>query len=298
MTSQPLEQESSAREAVDSTPQAATNGEALCEPDVRYVSIAGGTAALYTARCPGKATPNEDALLALPFGERSAVLAVADGLGGVRAGERASALVVEALETTLKSLAPSDSLASGEPLTGNGAQLRTAILDAIETANRRVREMALGAASTLAAVEIHEGTVLWYHVGDSTILVTGQRGRVKTQTIPHSPVGYAVESGLLDADAALHHDDRHLVSNVIGSADMRIEIGSAVRLKARDTVLLASDGLSDNLLPAEIVDLCRTGSLPTAVERLTALARQRMNAAEPGHPSKPDDLSVILFRMG
>ena len=114
-----------------------------------------------------------------------------------------------------------------------------------------------GAASTLAIVEVQDGTARPYHVGDSAILITGQRGRVKVQTVPHSPVGYAVESGMLDAAEAMHHEERHVVSNVVGSDDMRIEIGSALSLSPRDTILLASDGLSDNLLAEEIIDFAR-----------------------------------------
>ncbi|MGI9590762.1 MAG: PP2C family protein-serine/threonine phosphatase, partial [Myxococcota bacterium] len=79
------------------------------------------------------------------------------------------------------------------------------------------------------------------------ILLIGQRGRVKLQTVDHSPVGFAVEAGLLDADAALHHEDRHIISNFVGGADLRIEMGSGLHLAERDTLCLASDGLADNL---------------------------------------------------
>jgi hypothetical protein len=45
-------------------------------------------ASVYTARCPGKESPNEDAALIVPCDGDSAVVAVADGLGGVRGGAR------------------------------------------------------------------------------------------------------------------------------------------------------------------------------------------------------------------
>ena len=173
----------------------------------------------------------------------------------------------------------------------------TAILDGIEGANDVVRRLGTGAATTLVLVEIRDRVIRPYHVGDSAILLVGQRGKLKFQTIAHSPIGYAVEAGLIDEKDAIHHDQRHMISNVIGSPEMRIEIGPAIPLAARDTLVLASDGLLDNLLPAEIVEIVRTGPLDKAVNQLVAVATGRMNAAGgSSDPSKPDDLTVIAFR--
>jgi len=133
-------------------------------------------------------------------------------------------------------------------------------------------------------------------VGDSAILVVGQRGKLKLQTLSHSPVGYAVESGLLDADEALHHEERHIVSNMVGAPDMRIEVGSALALAPRDTVLLATDGLMDNLGLAEIVEIVRRGPLERAARRLAELCDERMRRPLEGQPSKPDDVTFVLFR--
>ena len=94
----------------------------------------------------------------------------------------------------------------------------------------------------------------------------------------------------------VHHADRHLVSNFLGMADMRIDVGAEVELRPRDTILLASDGLMDNVHVDEIIERIRKGPLETAVDRVTALARHRMTAESTAQPSKPDDLSLILFR--
>ncbi|MHC4091793.1 MAG: PP2C family protein-serine/threonine phosphatase, partial [Planctomycetota bacterium] len=174
--------------------------------------------------------------------------------------------------------------------------LRSAILDGFERANERVVELGGGAATTLAAVEIDAATIRPYHVGDSMILAVGQRGKVKLHTVSHSPVGYAVEAGLLDAREAIHHEDRHVVSNIVGSAEMRIEVGRTLKLRPRDTVLVASDGLFDNLHLEEIVECIRKGPLQKAAERLAAAGRKRMEQAQEGHPSQPDDLTFVLYR--
>ncbi len=169
-------------------------------------------------------------------------------------------------------------------------------MEGIEAANEQVMGLGIGAATTLVVLEVDGDVVRPFHVGDSMILVVGQRGKILHQTVPHSPVGYAIEAGLIDEQEAIHHEDRHVVSNVVGTANMRIEVGSTFRLKAYDTVLLASDGIFDNLHVSEIVDLIRTGPLDTAAKRLAAAAQIRMLQPKAGHPSKPDDTTFLLFR--
>ena len=112
----------------------------------------------------------------------------------------------------------------------------------------------------------------------------------------HSPTGIAVEAGFLDEREALHHEERHLVSNFIGTNDMRIDVGAAIELRPKDTVLVASDGLTDNIHIHEINDLMRTGPLEQSLDAIVNLAVRRMTVDSKRQPSKPDDLSVILFR--
>jgi serine/threonine protein phosphatase PrpC len=257
--------------------------------DVASFDFAGGTAAVFTTRSPGKLTPNEDVAALLPTSTAAGVLAVADGLGGHVGGERASRLAVETIQGQLLEAAasPAETEADG---------LRGTILDGIEAANRAVRELGTGAATTLALIEVQGRTIRSYHVGDSVILLTGQRGKLKLQTIAHSPIGYAVEAGLMNEEDAIHHADRHVISNVIGSEQMRIEIGPSIEMAQRDTLVLASDGLVDNLLPSEVVEFVRSGPLDEAVGAMVAEARRRMTAADGQGPSKPDDLTVIAYR--
>ncbi len=257
--------------------------------EVAAFDFLSGSVAVFTTRSPQKETSNEDVAALWPVGPTSGVLAVADGLGGHAGGERASRLAAEAIQKSLQTAANLDT-------GGELADLRAAILDGIEAANQSVRELGTGAATTLALVEIHDRTIRPYHVGDSAILVTGQRGRVKLQTIPHSPIGYAVEAGLMKEEDAIHHEERHVISNVIGSDQMRIEIGPPLQMAPRDTLILASDGLFDNLLPNEIVNKVRSGPLDEAIGELVDVAQQRMANQDGKTPCKPDDLTVIAFR--
>jgi serine/threonine protein phosphatase PrpC len=238
-----------------------------------------------SVRAPDKETPNEDAAAVIQVGADSLVLAVADGVGGTPAGREASNAAVQTLSRVLKSVRSDEQ------------QLKPAILDAVEAANKAVLGLARGAATTLVVAQLTAASLRSYHVGDSELLAVGQRGRIKQRVVPHSPTGFAVEAGLLDEHEAVQHDQRHVLFNVIGSQDMRVEIGPALQLAARDTVLLASDGLFDNLFIDEIVDSIRVGPLASAADRLVERVRARMNGeGAADQPCKPDDLTVVLFR--
>jgi len=247
-------------------------------------SVGGGSLVAYSCPAPNKETPNEDAIAAIPYGPDAAVLVVADGAGGLPAGRRASHLAVHSLEESLH-------VAMEETML-----LRTAILNGIEAANQAVLSLANGSATTMTVVTIEGLLARTYQVGDSKAMVVGQHGKIKLQTMAHSPTGFAVEAGFLDRKDALHHEERHLVSNFIGTSDMRIDMGTEVELKPRDTVLLASDGLTDNLHAHEITEIIRKGPLNDALESISSLARRRMSVESKHQPSKPDDLSVMLFR--
>ena len=246
--------------------------------------FAGGSCCLYSRSYPGNDGLNEDAvgLLALPGGD--AVLAVADGAGGQPAGEKASAAALEALQQSL------------QVNLGGGRDVRDAILSGFEAANRSVLELGVGAGTTLTVVAIMDRALRAYHVGDSEALMVGQRGKVKLHTMSHSPVGYAFAAGMLTARQAIHHEDRHLVSNLLGSEDMHIQVGSVQRMAVLDTLLLGSDGLFDNLHLHEITECVRRGPLLAAGTRLGELTLKRMAAPDTGAPSKPDDLTFILYR--
>lgn len=245
--------------------------------------VCSGKAAVFSRRSPDKTSFNEDTAAIIRLGGDSAILMVADGVGGLPAGAQASYLVIDIIHKAVKA-AYNDQL-----------DLRHAILSAVEKANERIINTANGSATTLAIAEIHKDWVRTYHVGDSMIMITGQRGRLKMETISHSPVGYAVEAGVLSQEEAIAHDERHIVSNVVGSQNMHISMGIPTTLAARDTLLIASDGLFDNIHQNEIIETIRKGDLEKCSDTLSAAAVKRMEDGVP--PCKPDDLTFILFRL-
>lgn len=241
-----------------------------------------GSFSVFSHRSPDKETLNEDSLAIIPVSDEHLVCIVADGLGGQPKGDQASSLTVKMLsKKLLKSRMSAD-------------EVMQTILNCLEQANQKLVDMSSASATTVAIAEIYNQSVRSYHIGDSAVLITGQRGRIKMETISHSPVGYAVESGLIDESESLHHDERHYVSNVIGTKDMHISISSPVNLQKYDTLLLASDGLFDNLHKSEITEVIRKGPLDKCGKILKDKVYERMT--DPVNTWKPDDLSFILFR--
>jgi serine/threonine protein phosphatase PrpC len=245
----------------------------------RFVS---GEAAVFSIQAPTKnAGENEDACALIQLAGESGLLVLADGVGGHRGGQDASALAIESM-AKISRLDQVDC-----------TNLREPVLNAIEQCNATLLSEGLGAATTLLVVEIQGNAVRPYYIGDSTILVTGQRGKVKFQSILQSPTGYALEAGFMEEEEVRTDENRHYVSNIVGTSDLHMTVGSWLTLAPKDTVLLCSDGLTDNIYIDTIVDTIRAGSLTDAANKLQALCGQKMRE-ENGHA---DDLSFMLFRI-
>ncbi|MEZ6088925.1 MAG: protein phosphatase 2C domain-containing protein [Pirellulaceae bacterium] len=245
-----------------------------------------GEVAVFSNRSPAKLSPNEDVAAIMPLGSGDCVLMVADGMGGHSAGEVAARTAVMEMIKAINESRQS------------GMMLRIGIINGFERANSAVQALNNGSGTTLAVVEVSNQEVRPYHAGDSVVLVVGSRGKIKMETTSHSPVGFGVAAGLLNASEAMEHAERHVILNAIGSPSMRIEIGSPIRLAARDTVLIASDGLTDNVTLGEAIQIARKGMLVDCADDLAHLAAQRMASPGQGQPSKPDDLTVLLYRNG
>lgn len=250
----------------------------------QHCDFLDGQVVAYTHRAPRKETVNEDALALIPVNESSGIMVVCDGVGGLPAGQLAARTVIESLQHHLAAIH------------GDQMRLRDAILDALDEANRTILSQGNGNATTTVIAEVRGCKLRCYHVGDSAALLCGQRGRLKYQSIVHSPVGYGIESGLLDEQAALSSEDRNIVSNVVGARDMRIEIGPVITISPRDTLLLGSDGLFDNFYSEELIDHIRCGELQHQASGLLEVCQQRMHSDQPH--SHADDLTFVMFRRG
>ena len=250
-----------------------------------FVPLGQADVAVYSRTSPDKETPNEDCAAVVPIGKNRAVLAVADGAGGYRSGAKASKIAVETLLHILSKRQNDE------------VDLRPLIIDAFEVANSQISALGIGAATTFTVAEVNQNTVRPYHVGDSFLMVTGGKGKIKHCSTAHSPVGYAVAAGYIDRKEALASEEKHYVSNLLGLDRMHIEIGSPIELAKRDTIIVSSDGLTDNMFVKNIVNQIKSGDVVSSVSELAATCRKNMvSTSKKDRLPHADDLTVLIYR--
>jgi serine/threonine protein phosphatase PrpC len=240
-------------------------------------------------KSPYRDDENEDSGIIKVIGEHI-VMAVADGAGGHPAGQKASKLTLESLLKNLNGIK--------DPQKASAEDLRNAIINGFEEANLALIAEGTGLATTLVVCHIYRGNCRMFHTGDSEALIISGAGNLKYKTPPHSPVGHAVEAGLITQLESLQHPERNIVSHFIGRSDLKIEIGAIVPLAARDTVIVSSDGLTDNFSHLELQEYFKS----TQTEDNCQFLIKELNARMKGETSetglgKPDDCTFFVFNF-
>ena len=218
---------------------------------------------------------NEDAYVFEP-----PLFAIADGMGGARAGEVAAGLAAAALKD------------------GRGTVSDEASLEArIAEANRQVwersvadpRTAGMGTTVTVAFVDQPASRVVFGHVGDSRAYRL--RGdELEQVTTDHSLVAELVESGVLTPEEAERHPQRSAITRAVGT-ERAIEADVfSLPGEMGDLFLLCSDGLTDMLSETEIADV-----LVAAERDPEAAARALVDAAN-AHGGE-DNITVVLFEL-
>jgi PPM family protein phosphatase len=248
------------------------------------IELPQGVAMALSCSSPAKTSGNEDCASVISVNKDISLLVVADGLGGCPNGAAASAILVESLKDEILKVK------------NKNADIRETILSCIETANLNLLQKNTGEGTTVAIVEINNDSIRSYHVGDSEIRIIDQWGDTKYQTVSHAPIAYAVESGFIDEDLAIAHEDRHFISNYIGAPEIHVSVSSAISINKQDTLLLGTDGLFDNLFKHEITEIICKKNIEKVARNLKDSASTRMNNWKQGSPSKPDDLTFIVYR--
>jgi serine/threonine protein phosphatase PrpC len=217
---------------------------------------------------------NEDAYVLEP-----PLFAVADGMGGAKAGEVASSLAAAALQES----------------DGDGSSGEARVASLIEEANRRVFRRATedraasGMGTTMTVAIVEEDRVTIGHVGDSRAYLI-REGRLEQLTDDHSLVAELVRSGRLTPEEAEIHPQRAVITRAVGTEpDVDVDTFS-VQGAAGDLFLICSDGLTDMVDEATILE---------AVEQnrgdLKAAAKALVNAANRG--GGEDNITVVFFEL-
>jgi protein phosphatase len=222
---------------------------------------------------------------------RALVLAaVADGMGGYDAGDRASNLTVRQLAADFAPV-----FANATTQLASGAALAAAIDQAIKNANRIVFQQAQaapgckGMGATLAVVVVAGEEVRIGHVGDCRVYHFGAGG-LRQLTRDQTLVARMVELGKLTAAEALTHPQRNEVSHALGRHPELQPVPYEAKLNVGDMLVLASDGLQahvdDKAIAAAAVHCTTAG----------ALAEQLVQLANTGPRSGSDNCSVVVIR--
>jgi PPM family protein phosphatase len=236
------------------------------------VKIGRSTAVTDTGR---RRMRNEDAFVFEP-----PLFAIADGMGGARAGEVAAGIAATVLKDGRRSVSDEDTLEA-----------------VIDEANKRVwqRSMSdpgtsgMGTTVTVAFVDAENERVVFGQVGDSRAYRL--RGETLEQvTTDHSLVAELVRSGVLTPEEAERHPQRSAITRAVGTESAIDADVFSVPAELGDVYLLCSDGLTDMLaaddIAAAILEADRDPV--AAADALVAGANAR---------GGEDNITVVLFEL-
>lgn len=248
---------------------------------------------LATFSTAGRRESNQDRAGAFPTtvgGESAAVLAVADGIGGLDGGEEAASLAIEAVAGLARRDLPRTA--------PRPDAIAAALVRAFEAAGDAIAAWGEAhplrgpAGSTMTCAVVWRRRYVVAHVGDSRCYHVGARGACAV-TEDHTEAARLVRAGRLPAALAAASPLRHRLTNALGWprktwVDVVPGDGSAGELDEDDALLLCSDGVHDVVGEADLAEAALPAGDPAAaVRRLVGLALAR---------GSRDNASAVLAR--
>jgi protein phosphatase len=220
---------------------------------------------------------NEDSLCVSP---EESFFAVADGMGGHRAGEVASKTALQLLKSGLDRR-----LKSGE-------KAEQALVDSIKEANRSLFELAdknpewQGMGTTVTACLKRDGEILIGQVGDSRAYLLRDNG-ISQLTEDHSLVQELVKSGTITEEEAFLHPQRNVLTRAIGIGLVLDVDLYRLSILSGDLLLLCTDGLTRYIRQEELLStVIAAPDLDAAVQALLKKATQSGGA---------DNISIVII---
>lgn len=213
--------------------------------------------------------------------ERGHLFLVADGMGGHAVGELASKIAADTIPHTYHKLGGQSARAAlkSAVLAGNAA------INARGELNRDFTRMGT-TCSTLALCA--EGAII-AHVGDSRVYrVRGER--IEQLTFDHSLQWELLRQGRMSPEEIFRREPRNVITRSLGpSPNVQVDVEGPYPIRAGDSYLLCSDGLSGLVGDEEIGAVVRELSPPDACRLLVDLANLR---------GGPDNITVVVVRVG
>ena len=243
--------------------------------DSLFIDLGGFTLAASTSKCGNKSV-NEDCFLYYFVEPDTIILAVADGVGSTCNAHMASYTALEALLTSLSNTSVDEG----------------SILRGIDAANHAILENVPGSATTLVIAFITADSYRYFSVGDSSSLLMGGFGKIKSKSRGHSAYDFHVESGLELREPSVAENLKTELISYLGSKDYICEVGVKIPMKKRDTVLLGSDGFFENIHDFDPLCFKNRSFMNKDIKQFEYLVEQKMNSTA-GHP---DDSTFIILR--
>jgi serine/threonine protein phosphatase PrpC len=223
--------------------------------------------------------------------ERGHLFLVADGMGGHRAGEQASALAVVAIEqftlNTFKWFFDANGPDAQRVLTQFQAALRQADARILEEAAEHPELRGMGTTVTMAFQLDAQLCVV--HVGDSRAYLYGD-DKLYQLTHDHTLMAEMIRGGALQPEEAAQHRLRHVITNVVGGPEAGVHVEAhALEVHAGDRLLLCSDGLTEMVTDDAIATILGAEADPAA-----ACSKLVAQANEAGGR---DNITVLIVRF-
>jgi len=217
------------------------------------------------------------------------LVAVADGMGGAVAGEKASKLAIETLTEVLGGYVTA--MQQGREVIA----LEKVLERGFTLANRNIHQAALydpnlsGMGTTLTAMVFYEGRAVLGHVGDSRALLL-RRGELRQITEDHSWVAEQVAKGFLTLEEAKEHTYRNIITRALGTKPQVQTDIRPLKVQPSDIFFLCTDGLHGLVEVADIMAELKGNFDPqAALDYFINLANQR---------GGPDNVTGIIVKVG
>jgi protein phosphatase len=224
---------------------------------------------------------NEDVWSEVP---EANFFALADGMGGHRAGEVAARLAVMSVCKAIEE----------RPDPRSSEDVKQALTEAIVNANRVVYSMGSqneklgGMGTTLCCLMLYKETAVYAHVGDSRIYRFRNK-KLEQLTQDHSLRSELILKGELDEKSAAVFPFRNIITRAIGTTTCVEPETATAPLLPNDLYFLCSDGLTDAVTHEEILQVLEsTLSVKEAAHKLTALAKTNGGS---------DNITIVLIKV-
>jgi protein phosphatase len=233
---------------------------------------------------------NEDSIGSEP---NLGAVVLADGMGGHKGGEVASALAVDTILSALNKSLPAIDPGETDETTGY-SQESMAIEKAIKEANSVIFEAARnnnqyeGMGTTVVVLVFYDNRVTIAHVGDSRLYRMREK-HMEQLTRDHTLLQELVDRGLYTPEQAQKSMNKNLVTRAVGvNEHVEVDLLEDIVL-TNDIYLLCSDGLTDMINDGLIED-----TILNYGDSLERTAKELVHQAKE-HGGK-DNVSALLAR--